>query len=377
MAMKGARAGARAGRRPLRVLIAAGATGGHIFPALAVAEELRSRWAEDPGSAACMIEFVGTVRGLESRVISKAGFPLHTVPAAGLKRIGGFQKVRNLLVLPRSFWKTWGLLWSFKPQVVVGVGGYVAGPVMLEASLLRIPTLLIEPNAQPGFTNRVLAPFIRMAALGFKEAAPFYGPKARVTGHPVRRVFSRIPPREHVPPFTILILGGSQGARTLNSVLIEALPSFAHEGMRWRIIHQSGERDYARVRQAYEESGVRGEVHPFIDDVPQVLSQADLVVCRAGASTLAELMAAGKASLLVPFPAAADDHQLVNAQVLEREGAARLLEQRYLTPESLFSEVRMLSSQPETITKMDRKARELSHPNAAQEIADLIEGLAR
>ncbi len=372
--MKGEGVRSRGRLAPLRVLMAAGGTGGHVFPALAVAEELRSRWAGEPSSAACTVEFAGTARGIESRVIPKAGFSLHIVTAAGLKGIGGFKKVRNVLVLPLSFWEAGSLLRQIKPQVVVGVGGYVAGPVMLEASLARIPTLLIEPNARPGFTNRALAPFIRIAALGFKEAAPFYGRKARITGHPVRSAFSRIAPREHVPPFTVLILGGSQGAMALNSAVIEALPLFAGGG--FRIIHQAGERDYARVRQAYQESSVRGEVHPFIDDVPQALDRADLVVCRAGASTVAELMAAGRASLLIPFPAAADNHQLINALALEREGTARVLEQRRLTGETLFEEVRALLRQPELLTGMDRRARGLAHPGAAGEIADLIEEMA-
>jgi UDP-N-acetylglucosamine--N-acetylmuramyl-(pentapeptide) pyrophosphoryl-undecaprenol N-acetylglucosamine transferase len=365
-------------RATLKVLIAAGGTGGHIFPALAIAQELGKRWVgrDRLGRGACSIEFAGTGRGLESRVIPAAGFVLHTVAAAGLKGMGGLRIIRNLLVLPASFWETGVLLKQFCPDVVVGLGGYVAGPVVLEAALARIPTLLIEPNASPGFTNRILAPWIRLAALGFKEAAPFYGAKARITGHPVREAFSRIPPRVHKPPFVILVLGGSQGSAAINSAVIGALALFKRQSKRFRIIHQAGQRDFARVRHAYSEAGFEGEVHAFIDDVPKALEGADLVVCRSGASTVAELAAAGRASLLVPFAAATDNHQLANARVLEHAAGARVIEQARLTPERLFEAICELVEQPGALEEMDRKVRTLAHPDAAARIADLIESLA-
>ncbi|MGH9397077.1 MAG: undecaprenyldiphospho-muramoylpentapeptide beta-N-acetylglucosaminyltransferase [Terriglobia bacterium] len=364
---------------PLRVLMAAGGTGGHIFPALAVAAALQSRWkASEDSEDACVpgcIEFVGAGREIERRVIPAAGFTLHTVAAAGLKGIGGWRKLRNLMVLPRSFWETGKLLRSFRPHVVVGVGGYVAGPVMLEAALWGTPSLLIEPNAAPGFTNRALARFIRVAALGFKEAAPIYGSKARVTGHPVRAAFNSVTPKLHAPPYTILILGGSQGSVAINSAVTGALPFFAAPADRFRIVHQTGERDAARVLGAYRAAGFTGDVRAFIDDVPQAFEKADLVICRAGASTVAELAAAGKASLLIPFPDAADNHQLSNARVLERAGGARALEQRDLTPRKLFEEASALCN-PATLSAMDLAARTLAHPDAAARIADLIEDLA-
>ncbi|MGH9469851.1 MAG: UDP-N-acetylglucosamine--N-acetylmuramyl-(pentapeptide) pyrophosphoryl-undecaprenol N-acetylglucosamine transferase, partial [Terriglobia bacterium] len=286
------------------------------------------------------------------------------------------RQVRNLLVLPRSFWEAGKLLSKLKPQVVVGVGGYVAGPVMLEAALAGIPTLLIEPNVRPGFTNRALAPFIRLAALGFAEAALFYGRKARVTGHPVRRAFSQVAAKRHAAPFTVLILGGSQGSRAINEAVVRALPGFRREAGRIRIVHQTGERDFARVSQACHEAGVAARVHPFIEDVPRAFAQADLVVCRSGASTVAELMAAGKASLLIPFPAATDDHQLANARVLERGGAARVLVQKDLDGKSLLENIAALLSRPEALAEMDRCARAMARPEAAAEIACLIEELA-
>jgi len=292
----------------------AGGTGGHIFPALAVAEELRVRGksANHPYE----IEFLGTHRPLEAKLIPAAGFPLRTVDAAGLKGIGGIQRLRNLLVLPRTAIEVAGILRKFRPQVVVGVGGYLAGPVMLEAALVRIPTVLIEPNARPGLTNRLLGPLVRAAAVGFAETAPLYGHKAKVTGHPVRRAFFDIPARSHVaqallpvlrtqpgvdvtpeaqpllpfprpqprvavappkvavPPFTMLVVGGSQGSRAINKAIPEALWLLARGPGEMRIIHQTGEHDYNEVRNAYQERGLIAEVHAFIDDMPEARAPA-------------------------------------------------------------------------------------------------------
>jgi UDP-N-acetylglucosamine--N-acetylmuramyl-(pentapeptide) pyrophosphoryl-undecaprenol N-acetylglucosamine transferase len=365
----------------------AGGTGGHIFPALAVAEELRGRTG--PGIPRYEIEFLGTHRPLEARLIPAAGFPLRTVDAAGLKGIGGIQRLRNLLVLPRTAIAVARILREFRPQVVVGVGGYLAGPVMLEAALAGIPTLLIEPNARPGFTNRLLKPFVRAAALGFAETAHVYGEKARVTGHPVRRAFFEIPPRAllpvgqgsqsgvAVPPFTVFVVGGSQGSRAINQAVVQALPMLAKEPGAMRIIHQTGEHDYNEVLKTYQESGLPGEVHAFIEDMPGTLSQADLVISRAGATAVAELAAAGRASLLIPFPGATDQHQLENARAMEKAGAARVIAQSHLSPERLAGEIRDLMAGPATLESMEKCAHSLARPDAAARIADLVENLAR
>ncbi len=320
---------------------------------------------------------MGTGRPLESRVIAPAGFPLHAVAAAGLKGIGGWQKARNLMILPHSFWDGAQLLRGLRPDVVVGLGGYVAGPLLLEAWLAGVPTLLIEPNAAPGFTNRVLVPFIRVAALGFEEAAPFYGAKARVTGHPVRAAFHAISARRPAAPFTLLILGGSQGSTAINSAVTGALRELAREAASLRIIHQTGERDFKRVCQAYSDAGIEADVRPFIDDVASVFERADLVLCRSGASTVAELATAGRASVLVPFAAATDNHQLANARVLEHAGGARVIEQQDLTPERLAGEIHSLIEHPEILEAMGGRARSLARPDAAAQIANLIDGLAR
>ncbi|MBZ5564080.1 MAG: undecaprenyldiphospho-muramoylpentapeptide beta-N-acetylglucosaminyltransferase [Acidobacteriia bacterium] len=364
-------------RETRRILMVSGGTGGHIFPMLAVADELRSR----SGRAAeaqprYEIEFVGTKRPLESRLIPAAGYPLRTVAAAGLKGIGGLRKLRNFLVLPRTAVQTARLLREFKPHVVVGIGGYLAGPVMAEAALMDVPTLLMEPNARPGFTNRVLAPMVRIAAVGLEETANFYGAKAVVTGSPVRRAFAEIPPREHRPPFTVLLVGGSQGAQAINQAMIASLPLLESERARLRIIHQTGERDYNAVTQAYQGRGFAADVRTFIEDMPWALAQADLVVSRAGATAVAEFVAAGKAALLIPFPAATDQHQLENARVLEQAGAARVIEQKDLTPQCLVAAILEMLQDAAKLTRMEQCARQLAKPDAAARIADLIERLA-
>jgi UDP-N-acetylglucosamine--N-acetylmuramyl-(pentapeptide) pyrophosphoryl-undecaprenol N-acetylglucosamine transferase len=368
-----------------RVLMAAGGTGGHIFPALAVADELRARWNHADGSrysgeTRSSIEFIGTGRPLEQRLIPAAGYRLRNVAAAGLVGIGGWKKLQNLVVLPQSFIEAASVLTEFQPDVVVGVGGYGAGPVMLEAALGDIPTLLIEPNAVPGFTNRLLAPVVRLAAVGFEEAVPFYGTKAVVTGHAVRKAFSHIPTKDHAPPFTVLILGGSQGAKVINDCVVSVVTSLSQRGSRaarLKWIHQTGERDYNRVCEAYlGQERLTVEVIPFIDDVPAVLGRADLVVSRSGALSVAELAAAGKASIFIPFAAAAEHHQLANAHVAERAGAARVIEQADLTPERLLGEIWKLLDDLERLSQMEQRARLWVRPGAAGRIADMVEDLA-
>ena len=378
-----------------RVLMVVGGTGGHIFPALAVAEELRSR--QRAGKGAFEIVFLGTHRPLEAKLIPAAGFRLRTVDAAGLKGIGGIQRLRNLLVLPRTAWEVAEVLREFRPQVVLGVGGYLAGPVMLEAALADIPTVLIEPNARPGFTNRLLAPMVRVAAVGFQEAARLYGEKACVTGHPLRRAFFYIPPRRRTalkpvlppvgggsdpnpgapPAFTVLVVGGSQGSRAINQTVAQSVPLLVREPERVRIVHQTGEHDYNDVRKTYQERSLPVEVHAFIEDMPGALAQADLVISRAGATAVAELAAAGRAALLIPFPGAADQHQLENARAMERAGGARIILQSELTPQRLATEILGLMANPGTLEKMEACARRLARPDAAERIADMVEHFAR
>jgi UDP-N-acetylglucosamine--N-acetylmuramyl-(pentapeptide) pyrophosphoryl-undecaprenol N-acetylglucosamine transferase len=359
----------------VRVLMVAGGTGGHVFPALSVAQELRRR-SETRRDADYQIRFVGTGRGIEDRVIPAAGFDLQKISGAGLKGIGGWKRIRNLLVLPGSAFQAARVLRDFKPHVVLGLGGYIAGPSMLMAAVAGIPTMLIEPNAVPGFTNRILRRIVRAAAVAFEETAKFYGLKARVTGNPIRAAFASVAPRHHAPPFTLLVLGGSLGATAINDCVIASFDLFRRDGASPRFIHQSGERDYNKVRQAYQDRGIPAEVHAFIEDVPAALAQADLVISRAGGNAVAELAAAGKACLLIPFPGAADQHQLANARALESAGFARVIEQKDLSAEKLYSEVSALLAAPAELEKMEQASRAFARPNAAADIADLVEELA-
>ncbi len=248
---------------------------------------------------------------------------------------------------------------------------------MLEAALCGIPTVLIEPNARPGFTNRLLAPVVRKAVVGFEETARFYGSKALLTGHAVRPTFFAIPPKPHTPPFVVLVVGGSQGSRAINQTVMASLPLLAGDAGRIRIIHQTGEPDYNEVRRTYQEQGFAAQVYAFIEDMPGALAQADLVISRAGATAVSELAAAGKAALLIPFPAATDQHQLDNARVLERAGGAHIIVQSELTPERLVGEIRGLLAAPDTLHQMETCVRRLARPDAVARIADLIESFAR
>jgi UDP-N-acetylglucosamine--N-acetylmuramyl-(pentapeptide) pyrophosphoryl-undecaprenol N-acetylglucosamine transferase len=364
-------------RRLVRILMAAGGTGGHIFPALAVANEMRRR-SEASASSAAQYEtvFLGTGRGLESRVIPSAGYRLEMIQAAGLKGVSGWKRALNAAKLPRSAFEASKLLYRMRPDIVVGIGGYISGPVMLEAALTGIPTLLYEANAIPGFTNKVLAPFVRLAAVGFEQALAAYGSKGRLTGHPVREEFYEVETKSHKSPYTVLLVGGSQGARALNQCLVESLSLFRSRGCgNLRFIHQTGKADYNAVGAAYGNQRSGSEVCVFIDNIAEAFSRADLIICRAGAATLAELAAAGKASILIPYPSATDQHQLHNARALERAGAACVIEQKDLKPELLVERVMSMLGDPAKLAHMEQRARSLASPQAASRIADLIEEL--
>jgi UDP-N-acetylglucosamine--N-acetylmuramyl-(pentapeptide) pyrophosphoryl-undecaprenol N-acetylglucosamine transferase len=366
-------------RRQVRILMAAGGTGGHIFPALAVADEMRRRSeSAGPGGVQYETVFLGTGRGLESRVIPRAGYRLETVRAAGLKGTSGWKRAMNAAKLPRSAFEAAKLLYRFRPGVVVGIGGYISGPVMAEAALAGIPTLLYEANVVPGFTNRVLAPVVRLAAVGFEQSLAAYGSKGRLTGHLVRKEFYDVKPKFHEPPYTVLIVGGSQGARALNQCLIESLPLFRSQAAgALSFIHQTGEADYNAVGAAYGNQWAGSEVGTFIDDIAEAFSRSDLIICRAGAATVAELAAAGKASILVPYPSATDQHQLHNARALEHAGAACVIEQKDLDPGRLVDCVMGLLGDQGKLARMEQQAKNLARPQAASRIAALIEGLCR
>lgn len=359
----------------MRVLIAAGGTGGHIYPGIAVAKEIQRR---EPKSE---VRFVGTARGLENKLVPQAGFELSIIDSAGLKNVGLIARARGLLVLPKSFLGARALIKSLRPDIVVGAGGYVSGPVVLSAAMMKLPTLVMESNALPGWTNRVLARFVDKAAVSFDAALPHFRGKAVVTGNPVRREFFEIPQRQHDATgkgqFSILVFGGSQGAHAINEAMIAALPALESLKDVLRITHQTGEADFAVVKSGYVDAGwgERAGVTKYIDNMVAAFTDVDLVVCRAGATTTAELIAAGKASLMIPFPLAADDHQRKNAEALERAGAGRMILQQDLSGERLAQEIARLAREPERTNAMEQAARKLARGDAAAAVVDMIEEL--
>jgi UDP-N-acetylglucosamine--N-acetylmuramyl-(pentapeptide) pyrophosphoryl-undecaprenol N-acetylglucosamine transferase len=356
----------------MRVLIAAGGTGGHIYPGIAVAKEILRRDHES------QVRFVGTARGLENRLVPQAGFELSIIDSAGLKNVGAIARLRGLLVLPKSLMGARNAIRDFLPDIVIGAGGYVSGPVVLTAALLRLPTLVMESNALPGWTNRVLARFVDKAAVSFEAALPFFRGKAVVTGNPVRAEFFEIPSRKRRPEeFSVLVFGGSQGAHAINQAVIAALPLMESLKKELRVNHQTGEADFVRVTSAYADAGwdQRASVRKYVDNMVAAFSDADLVICRAGATTIAELIAAGKASLMIPFPLATDDHQRKNAEALAAAGAGRMILQQELSGKRLAEEILTLAQEPERITAMEEAARKLSRGNAAAAVVDLIEEL--
>ena len=361
----------------MRMLIAGGGTGGHLFPGLALAEEVKTRHPRND------VLFVGTPRGLETRIVPRSGFPLELFDVGPLKRQGALGTLRGLGRLPRALWQSRRIVRKFDPDVVVGVGGYASGPVVMAAWMMRIPTAVQEQNALPGFTNRTLGRFARACFIAFDEARAGFPPaRTHLLGNPIRRAFldnylhSKEPSGERL---SILVTGGSQGAHVLNLRVAEALEQLAPElGRRLRVVHQTGEKDLQEIARRYQalgESGVDAQATAFIDDMANAYAQADLLVCRAGATTIAELTVCKKPAILVPFPYAADDHQTVNARSMVRNGAAILLPERDLTGQKLAGELRALEADRERLRRMARQSGLLGRPEAAREIAEVCVSL--
>jgi UDP-N-acetylglucosamine--N-acetylmuramyl-(pentapeptide) pyrophosphoryl-undecaprenol N-acetylglucosamine transferase len=376
------------------LLIAGGGTGGHVFPALAVAQEWLRRGesaatgeAADAGSPGPQpraflqgersVVFVGTERGLEAKLVPEAGLPLETIRVAGLKGIGGMKLLRNAAVLPTGLWDSEKILRRHKFVAAFGVGGYASGPMMFLARLHGIPSVIFEPNVEPGFTNRVLAHTATRVACGFGDTARRFGAKAVVTGIPVRREFFAAPRREPSAPFRLLITGGSRGASPINRAVMDSLDRLATRKNQLLIVHQTGEGDYNAVRVAYARCEINAEVLPFIGNMAERFAQADLIVCRSGAITVAEVSAAGRAAIFIPFGAATDAHQTRNAEAMQSAGAARLIPQPELSAERLTSEIFSLLDQPRRIVEMEDNARAMARPQAVEQIVGLLEGMAR
>lgn len=393
---------------PFRVLIAGGGTGGHIIPALAVARELEERHGAE-------VLFVGTPRGLETRLVPNAGFELELINIGQLNRVSLQTQIRTLFNLPLALGSCLRLLWHFRPGAVLSVGGYASGPASAAALLSGIPVMALEPNAMPGLSNRLIGRFVKAAAVNF-PAAGRYLRNAEVTGIPVRPEFFSLAPTPQVPP-RLLIFGGSQGARLFNNTLPKIVAQLLQAVPGLSILHQCGPRFLAETEAMYHASGADPlfwSVKPFLDDMPSRFGWANLVLCRSGASTVAELAAAGKPSLLVPFAAAADNHQKRNAEEMVRAGAAVMLEERDLAeptpsepapadpnppeiptqsapsestppeaappqptgPTRLLQTLTELLADPHRLAAMSAAARTQAHPDAAQRIAEKLSQLA-
>ena len=352
-----------------RFLMAGGGTGGHVIPALAVAKELRKRGHE--------VLFAGTREGLEARLVPAAGFDIEWIEIGGLKRVGAVQVFRTLGQLPVSVMQASRLIGSRRPAAVFSMGGYAAGPVVLAAWLRRLPVVVMEPNAMPGMTNRKMGRFAARALLSFPEATRYFPPgRSEITGLPVRAEFFEIRPKPRAGVFTVLITGGSRGSRTLNKAARESWPLFKEAVLPVRFIHQTGSEAWAGLETEFKTSGLEGDVAPFLDDMPAAFAAADIIVCRSGASAVAELAAAGKPSILVPFPFAADDHQLRNAEAMARAGAARLAPDNEMTGRRLFDELTGLAAEAGVLERMGAAARSLARPGAAQRAAGILEELS-
>lgn len=352
----------------MRILLAGGGTGGHVIPAIAIAQELQKQYGAE-------VLFIGTARGIENRLVPAAGFPLKLIEVGTLNRVSLATKLKTAIRLPAAIWEARRLLSEFRPDVVIGVGGYASGPAMMAAVLKGLPTLVFEPNIVPGFANRVVARWVSAAAVHFEETAQYFR-RAKVTGVPVRQAFFEIAPKPTGADPTLLVFGGSQGARAINRVVIDSVATLLQRVPGICVVHQTGERDYNEAHTAYAALGGVVEAHRFIDNMPERFASADLVLCRSGASTVAEITAAGKPAVFVPFPRAADDHQKRNAEALERAGAAVTLEEAMLTPESFVETVSGLLRDAARLAGMSELARGLAHPNAARDIAVMAGELA-
>ncbi len=360
--------------RGLGMIIAGGGTGGHLFPGIAIAEEFLGR------NPAHRVLFIGTERGLEKKILGGLGLPLRTIRVEGIKGQRPLRTAGALTKIPGGLLTSFLVLREFRPDIVVGVGGYASGPAVLAAFLMGVKTAIAEQNAFPGLTNRLLGRFADRIFLTFPASQRWF-PKSRthVTGNPIRAAFIIEKPREEKgdPCFTILVFGGSQGAHTINRIVGEALGDLRHAKDRLRFIHQAGGTDLETMSATYREHGFAAEVSPFIMDMAAAYHKADLLICRAGATSIAEITAGGKASILIPFPFAVNDHQAQNAEVLSRAGAAEVIAEKDLSGARLAGVIEQLYRNPESLRKMEAAAAALGKRHAAREIVDICLALVR
>ncbi|HEV7484488.1 MAG TPA: undecaprenyldiphospho-muramoylpentapeptide beta-N-acetylglucosaminyltransferase [Thermoanaerobaculia bacterium] len=356
------------------LMIAGGGTGGHIYPAIAIAQEWMAR------DATRRVIFVGTERGLEKTIVPKAGFPLEFISVGGLKGKGLGDLIRNLAALPGGFAQAFKLVGRHRPNVILGVGGYSSGPVLMAAKLRGVPTAIHEANAFPGLTNRILARFSTAAAIAFEAAAPrLKRSDAVLTGNPIRKEFFEAMAKPAGDGRKrLLIFGGSQGSRTINDAMTAALLFMAPLRERLLIVHQTGPKELERVQQAYRDSAFAdARVVPYLDPIVDEIAAADVVVCRSGAMTVGELAAVGRAAILIPFAAATDNHQELNARAVEHAGGAIVITEKELTPERLAFAISGIVDDPGRTAAMGMAAKTLAEPDATKKIVDLLEKIER
>lgn len=354
----------------MKLLIAGGGTGGHLFPGISLAEELLTR---QPGRNDVL--FVGTRRGIEAKAVPEAGMKLKFIEVEGIKGRGLTNRIRALFKIPAAILQSIKIIRDFKPDAVVGVGGYASGPVVLAAWLMGIPTAIQEQNARAGMTNRWLGHIVKVVFTAFPEVSTaFPSKKIKLIGNPIRRAFLDnylMSPKKREKT-GLLIFGGSQGAHILNATIIDALKMLGSDVLAGlTIVHQTGTKEIDAVRQGYKDAGIQADVNEFIHDMSNAYANADLVVCRAGATSLAELTVAKKASILIPFAAATDNHQEINANSLVKAGAAVMIRENELTPMRLSDEIRSLLTADKRV-EMEKAAGHLGRPEAAHDIVDIL-----
>ena len=351
----------------MKVIIAGGGTGGHLFPGIAVAREIQRR---HPGSP---ILFVGAEQGIETKLVPKEGFPLRTLPLGGIKGLGAIRQIGNLMGMVSGSFKARSILRDFKPDVVIGVGGYASFPILTAAILGGYPRVIMEQNAIPGLANRVLGRWVDFAAVTDARTKPYFKDRAAVTGNPVRPQFKSISSKTHTAPYTILIFGGSQGAQSINRAVMESLSGLAEFKDQLRFIHQTGERQLDEVRKGYAAGGFDADVRTFFDNFHEQYAAADLIISRSGATTVAEIKAAGRAAILIPFPFATDDHQMKNALAMADEKAAVVISNSDLNGRRLADAIMEFLRHPKQLQEMETNARRIAILDAEARIVDLVE----
>lgn len=345
-----------------KVIISGGGTAGHLYPAVCVGQKMKEK------KPVLKIFFIGSHRKLEKKIIPHK-FNFISLKIKGLMG-KGWKILPSLFILPFSFLQSLIILFQIKPRLVIGVGGYSSGPVVLLASLLNIPTLIMEQNLRPGFTNRVLIPWVDKAVVAFKNSLPYFKGKGIFLGNPVREEFYSLPPKNHQLPLCLLIFGGSQGSHFLNKGIIKSLPLLQKENV--KIFHQTGEKDYEWVKKAYAQEEEKGAViAPYFSPMVDYFAKADLIISRAGATTIAELIAAQKASLLIPFSKATENHQLLNARELEKINGAEIIEEKEFTPGLLVNKIHCFVNNPEKIKHMENNLKILKTQKVAEKISEL------